>query len=834
MHLPSVPHAAMDAEPRTTPRTLEMLARATAEAAAFLGAGVLVGWAFDQPLLRAGIPGTASVKANAAMAFVLTGLAARALASRRSGRQVRRLAKAIGIVVAALGLLTLAEYATGADLGIDQILFPDLAAPAPLHPGRMAPNSALAFLLLGLAIALFDVETWRGSRPAQLLALVAGLVPLQAVVGQAYGVEPASVVGNYTRVPFYAGIGFTLLVASILLARPEAGLVRVFTAPGLAGMMARRLTGAVFAIPIGLGWVFLVGGLRAGQYEAVLGGSFVVLSAVVVGGAVVYWNARTLGELEAERLRAQETERRQREWLRTTLASIGDGVIATDVGGAVTLVNAVAEKLTGAGPEAVGRPLAEVFQAVDEQARAPIADPVAAALAGPGAVALPRATRLVAADGREYPVDGTASPIRGEAGEVLGVALVFSDMTERRRYEEERAALLARERELRAEAERASRAKDEFIATVSHELRTPLNAVLGWARLLRGGKLDAAATKRALEAIERSAFTQAQIVDDLLDVSRIVRGQLKLDVMDADLAAAVEAAVDTVRPAANGKGITLSLDLAPGAGAVRGDPARLQQVVWNVLANAIKFTPPGGRVEVRLERLPDRVQLRVRDTGAGIESSFLPYVFERFRQADSSPTRAHGGLGLGLAIVRHLVEAHGGTVEAESPGRGRGATFTISLPLPPTAPRVRIAAPEWPGLREAAPPPAPHLEALKVLVVDDDPDTLEALRHLLEQSGARVAVAASAEEALDAVRRSPPDVLLSDIGLPGEDGLSLIRRVRGLDPGLGGAVPAAALTAYTQAEDRERAIGAGYQVFLSKPVDPAELTAALARLAGRA
>jgi PAS domain S-box-containing protein len=566
----------------------------------------------------------------------------------------------------------------------------------------------------------------------------------------------------------------------------------------------------------------------------VLGGSFVVLSAVVVGSAVVYWNARTLAELEGERLQAQETERRQRDWLRTTLASIGDAVIATDVGGAVTLVNAVAAKLTGAGPEAIGRPLGEVFRAVEEGTRAPIPDPVAAALAGPGAVPLPPGTLLVAADGRERPVDGSASPIRGEGEGARGVALVFSDMTERRRYEAERAGLLERERELREDAERANRAKDEFIATVSHELRTPLNAVLGWARLLRGGRLDASATRRALEAIERSAFTQAQIVDDLLDVSRIVRGQLKLDVVDADLAAAVEAAADTVRPAANAKGIALALELAPGAGAVRGDPARLQQVVWNVLSNAIKFTPPGGRVEVRLDRLADRVQLRVRDSGVGIDAAFLPHVFERFRQADSSPTRAHGGLGLGLAIVRHLVEAHGGTVAAESPGRGRGATFTVSLPLPPAAPRVRIPAPEWPGLREAAAGPAAHLESLRVLVVDDDPDTLEALRHVLEQSGARVSVAGSAEEAVEAVRRSPPDVLLSDIGLPGEDGLSLIRRVRALEPVNGGRVPAAALTAYTQAEDRARALGAGYQAFLAKPVDPAELTGALARLAGRA
>jgi len=828
--------ASVDADSRTLLRTLEMLARATAEAAAFLGVAVLVGWVLDLPLLRAGFPGAASVKVNAALAFVLAGLSARALASRRAGRQVRRVAKVVGLAVALVGLATLVEYATRVDLGIDQLLVAEApAVSGGPHPGRMAPNSAAAFLLLGLALAAFDVQTRLGARPAQVLALVAGLVPMQAIVGYAYGVEPVIGLGAYTRVPFYAGIGFSLLVASVLFARPDSGLMRVFTAPGLAGIMARRLILAVLAVPIGLGWVFLVAGLRAGQYEALLGASFVVLSAVVVGSAVVYWNARALVKMEAERLRAEETERRQREWLRTTLASIGEAVVATDVAGVVTLVNAVAQKLTGTGPEAVGRPLDEVFRAVDERTRQPIGNPLAGALDQGEAVALPAGTRLLAAGGAEYPVDGSAAPIRGARGAVLGVALVFSDMTERRRYEEERAALLTRERELRAEAERASRAKDEFIATVSHELRTPLNAVVGWARLLRGGKLDGAGTVRAIEAIERSAFTQAQIVDDLLDVSRIVRGQLKLDVRETDLAAAVEAAADTVRPAASAKNIALTLDLSPGAGTVRADPARLQQIVWNVLANGIKFTPAGGRVDVRLERLSDRVRLQVQDSGAGISPDFLPHVFERFRQADSSPTRTFGGLGLGLAIVRHLVEAHGGTVSAESGGKGQGAVFTVDFPLPPQAPRVKVLAPEWPGLRAApAHPAAAHLEAVRVLVVDDDPDTLEALRQLLEQAGARVQVAASADEALAAVRRAPPDVLLSDIGMPGDDGLALIRRVRGLAPAAGGAVPAAALTAYTQAEDRSRAMGAGYQVFLAKPVDPSELTAALARLAGRA
>ena len=821
----------MSVDTRRLPRNLEMLARAAAEATAFLGIAILIGWGLDLPLLRSGIPGSVAVKANSALGFVVAGLAARGLASRRTGPRTRLLAKVAGSLVGLVGFLTLVEYVARVNLGIDQFLFTESGAV--VNPGRMAPNAALAFLFIGIALAVHDLETEGGTRPAQLLALAAALVPLQALIGYAYGVEPMEGLAASTRVPFYAGIGFFLLVTALLFDRPQTGVMRVFTAPGLAGFMARRLIGAVLVVPIGLGWFFLVVGLRAGRYEALLGASFVVVSAVVVAAAVVYWNALALGDMEADRLRAEETERKQREWLRTTLASIGDAVIATDVRGRVTLVNAAAEKLVGAGPEAVGRPLGEVFRAVDEQ-RQPIPDPVAAALASGGPTPLGAGVTLLAPGDREYPIEGSAAPIRAEGREAQGVALVFGDRTEARRGEAERAALLSREQEARAEAERASRAKDEFIATVSHELRTPLNAVLGWSRLLRTGRLDASATERAMEAIERSATTQAQIVDDLLDVARIVRGRLKLDVRDTDLGGAVEAAAETVRPAANAKGIGLEIDVEQGVGTVRGDPARLQQVVWNLLANAIKFTPAGGRVEVRVRRLPDLVRLEVRDDGAGIDPDFLPHVFERFRQGDSSPTRAHGGLGIGLAIVRHLVEAHGGSVSASSPGRNQGATFTVDLPTPIDAPRAPARPAPRGGNRPWHPPgEIPSLAGIHVLVVDDDADTLDALRHLLEQSGARVSTASSAPSAYQAVAGEPPDVILSDIGMPGEDGLSLIRKVRQLDPDRGGRVPAAALTAYTQASDRERALSAGFQAFLAKPVDPRELAAVVARLAER-
>lgn len=404
----------------------------------------------------------------------------------------------------------------------------------------------------------------------------------------------------------------------------------------------------------------------------------------------------------------------------------------------------------------------------------------------------------------------------------------------RRRLEADATRLRDAERAARREAEQASRARDEFVATVSHELRTPLNAVLGWARLLRLGKLDAAASARAVETIERSAAAQAQTVDDVLDIARILRGELRLDVHAVDLLPVIEAAVDAVRTAASARHIMLAMALSPRAGQVSGDQARLQQVIWNLLSNAVKFTPAGGRVEIRLERDGDEVVIAVKDTGVGLDPAFVPHLFEHFRQADSSSTRAHGGLGLGLALVRHLVEAHGGSVRAESEGRGRGSTFVVRLPSvaqrrsqPASVHAVPLSA------ASDGPWPLAGLSRLRVLVVDDDPDSREVVREVLEQAGAVVAVAGSTPEALKAIAERPPDVLLSDLGMPGEDGYQLMRRVRALDPVAGGSVPAAALTAYTQAENKRAAQEAGFQGYLAKPIDPAELTAAVARLAGR-
>ena len=382
------------------------------------------------------------------------------------------------------------------------------------------------------------------------------------------------------------------------------------------------------------------------------------------------------------RRRAEEALRKQSDWLRVTLSSIGDAVISTDVEGRVTFMNRVAESLTGwAQAEAMGRSLTDIFQILNEQSRQPVENPALRALSAGTIVGLANHTILIAKDGTEWPIDDSAAPIRSEQGEVVGAVLVFRDISERKRMELERERLLATAQAAQKEAEQANRLKDEFLATASHELRTPLTAVVGWSRMLRTGKLDAENSARALEAIERNATLQTKLIDDLLDVSRIITGKLTLDRRAIEIAHVVSDAVNTVRPAADAKNITIETSFDAEAGPVLGDANRLQQVVWNLLSNAVKFTPKNGRIEVALQRVNSEVEISVGDSGEGISSEFLPYVFDRFRQGDGKTTRLHSGLGLGLAIVRQLVELHGGTVNAHSDGPGRGATFKLRLPV---------------------------------------------------------------------------------------------------------------------------------------------------------
>jgi PAS domain S-box-containing protein len=455
--------------------------------------------------------------------------------------------------------------------------------------------------------------------------------------------------------------------------------------------------------------------------------------------------------------------------------------------------------------------------------------------------------RYLRKDGSEVWSWTTVTLLRGTDGEPQRFIGVVEDMSARKRVEtalqdqaqiaekaaEDRKALLESERAARNDAERMSELKGEFLATLSHELRTPLNAIVGWAQILRTRPSDREQLAKGLETIERNARVQAQLIEDLLDMSRITSGKLRLDVQRLHPASVVEAAVETVRTAADAKGIRLEKVIDPSAGPISADPGRLQQVMWNLLSNAIKFTPRGGTVQVVLQCVDSHVELSVADTGSGVKPEFMPHLFERFRQGDTTTTRRHGGLGLGLSIVKSLVELHGGTVMALSPGDNQGTTITVHLPL--TAVRPADDDRTHPAARRPEPTDFVSMElaGLTVLVVDDQPDARELILRVLEDCSARVLTAASADEALPLVESARPDVLISDIGMPVADGYELLRRVRELGPTRGGRVPAIALTAFARSEDRTRALRSGFMVHVSKPVDPSELVATVAAVAGR-
>ncbi|HEY6323010.1 MAG TPA: ATP-binding protein [Thermoanaerobaculia bacterium] len=547
----------------------------------------------------------------------------------------------------------------------------------------------------------------------------------------------------------------------------------------------------------------------------------------------------------AERRRHEEELVNQREWLATTLGSIGDGVLATDSQGNVQFMSSVTERLTGwSAAEAVGRPIGEVFRIVNEHTGAAVENPVARALREGLVVGMANHTLLISRRGTVTPIDDSAAPIRSQDGRTLGVVLVFRDVTERNQVDREREHLLERERESRYAAESASRAKDSFLATVSHELRTPLGVILGWAGILRAGKADAPTVARAAEIVERNARAQAKLIDDMLDISRIVSGKFQIEPAEIDPGRVVGAAVESLRPAAEEKGVSLALTVEPVPGPVVADPERLQQIVWNLLANAIKFSSRGGRVTVAVGPAGDRLRIEVRDEGVGIDPQRLPHVFERFWQADTTSTRRHGGLGLGLAIVRHLAEMHGGRVTAASPGEGHGATFTVEIPLrvPREAAAAAAASARWTATAAedgvAVPLGGPLLGrrvlgGARILVVDDEHDAAEWVAELLRAAGAEVRTAASAADGLEAMRSWRPDLLISDVGMPGEDGYSLMKRVRALSPEDGRQTPALALTAHARAEDRMRALSVGYQMHTAKPIDPIELLIVSASLLHR-
>jgi len=535
----------------------------------------------------------------------------------------------------------------------------------------------------------------------------------------------------------------------------------------------------------------------------------------------------------AQQERAQRAIREAEQRFRLLVENITDyAIFMLDTDGRVASWNTGAQFLLGySAEEVIGQPAALLFFAQDQ-------DEVFAR-AMREAQSSGRATStgwLVRKNAEQLFVEGVLTAVRDEQGRLLGYAQLMRDVTDKRRTDIEREQLLQSERAARGDAERASRMKDEFLATLGHELRTPLNAVLGWSQVLTRVNGATAEITEGLKVIDRNARAQAQIIEDLLDMSSIISGKVRLEMQRVDLASVVEASIKALRPAADAKTIALEVSLDPLAeAAVGGDPNRLQQVFWNLLANAVKFTPKNGRVTVSIARVNSHLEVGVADTGEGIDPAFLPYVFERFRQADASISRRHGGLGLGLSIVKQLVELHGGSIRAASGGAGKGSTFTVSLPTMaqhgyPTQPR------ESRDRRSRASPaehsinaPTADLEGVRVLVVDDEPDARKLIERLLQDCEATVTTAASASEALEHVLDERPDVLLSDIGMPTEDGYSLIRRIRKLG-GDRGRIPAIALTAYARDEDRAKAIQAGYQMHMAKPIEAPKLIAMVASL----
>jgi len=940
--------------------------------AAVVGLVSFLGWAFDLRRLTDWNNDGISMLPNATLCAFFAGVAVLLLAAQR-----RRAARAFGLVVALIGWATAFQWLSGASIGIDQLLLfgREWGSVGAAYTGRMGPPGTVSCSLIGLALLL------GGSGPKArcfipALGVLAAAISGISLIGYLFD---ASLLFSLPRLTVIAMQTATCVFAvgvALILSEPECEPMATLLADSGAGALARRVLPFTLLLPLALGWL-LVGGEAAGYYDSRFGTAVLTAVEVVLFSGLAWWAMKHVLHRERALRRSQDQVAAaladvavERERLAVTLFSLGDAVIATDPQARITFMNPAAERLTGWPlPDAIGRPLAEVFNIVNEATRQPVESPVTKCLRTGTIVGLANHTVLIARDGKESPIDDSAAPIRS-AGSVAGVVMVFRDITERRAAErgvahlgaivdssddaiigmdlnglittwnrgaqrllgysadeavgrpvtmvvppdsaheelpilerlsrresvphydsvrrrkdgtlvdislmvspirdpagrvvgaseiardntERRAAeealraSEAKERDSRLELDAANRAKDVFLATLSHELRTPLSAMVGWMSIIRKQGRTEEDLREGLNVIERNTRVQLQLIEDVLDMSRIVSGKVSIEAKPCDLAEVVRAAVDTVRHAANAKNIELVADLDPDARSGFCDPVRMQQAVWNLLANAVKFTPKNGKVTVMLSRpaLPERsvTRISVADTGIGIAPSFLPFVFDRFRQADGSTRRKFGGLGLGLSIVKHLVETHGGTIKVESGGEGKGAMFTIDLPVLAVVPP---SPPEHDGPEPATSPsvhhesadvePAPsapplRLDGVRILVVDDEADARRVVGKLLEEAGAVVATAGSVPEALALLAGETPDVLVSDIAMPDEDGYDLLRQVRAAGH-TARSLPAVALTAFAGEADARKALLGGFRVHSPRPVDPHDLIAVVGSLVGK-
>ncbi len=862
----------------------------------------------------------------------------------------RRLAQLLASVAAAIAMVVLAGYLLGWDAsaaaaaaGAGDGNWLALLGAVGGHWGwqggfatRMAPSAALAFLLNGVALTMLDVETRRGSRPAQHLALIALLLSLSVALGHAYQTSfyEFIVARGWPEMTALTAVIFVALSIGVVCARPRNGLVSLLTSESIGGSLARRLLPAAIVIPAALGALTLIG-RKAGYFDTSFAAPALAAATVLFFMALIWRSAASLHNLDTERTLAEaalykayselqkrvneqtselmranqdlwaemierervekdlshsqeelaqheQSESRLREnaaWFRTMVDTTPVMIWVAGADKVCDFFNRSWLEYTGrtiekdpafmengwaegVHPEDFERCLeiyADAFNdrrefEVECRLRRTDGDYRWVLVYGAPRFDPDRTHRIDATDGANGAdaFDGFDGSIKTFAG-YIGSCL---DIHERKKYEDE---LLSREQAVRGQAEEANRLKDEFLATVSHELRAPLNAIQGWVKLLRDGRLNPEESARALETIERSTRAQNRIISDLLDVSRIITGKLSLNVRPIQPAAVIKSAVESLRPAADAKEISIELELDDDAGAISGDSDRLRQIVWNLVSNAIKFTPARGKVRVKLECAGEHIVIAVSDTGVGIAQDFLPFVFDRFRQGDGSSTRRQGGLGIGLAIVRHLTEMHGGSVGVQSPGLDQGATFVVKLPLIAQTQAPHPSHPAHPT-HAATLAQSPHtvraaqvhagceaedsdavdqtlkLDGLRVLAVDDDQDARDLIRTILTQYGAVVETAGSISQALAVFERPEewqPELLISDIEMPEADGYQLIRKLRELESQRGRRVPAIALTAYARVEDRLRSLSAGFQMHVTKPVEPAELLTIVASLTGR-
>ena len=797
-----------------------------------IGVSVLVGWAIGNKLLKSMLPGMVTMKVNTALCLVLLGVSLTSLI--RVGRHWGCVVWICLAVVSLLAVLTLAEYAFGVNLRIDNFIFQDRERLR--FPGRSAPATNIAFIGLVIAFAMLHIR--KAELIAQGILLVALSAPLATLGGYLYGAPGLFVNAQYPVIALHTSLALMFLCIGGLFARSEDALMGVVTSDTIAGSLARKLLPAAVGVPL-LAGLLVLAGERARLYTPFFGSALLVSFCALFFAGVVCWTVTVLWKTEAARRSVEQvslrTERKLGEGeqrLEIALETAGLGLWQLDMTTDVLDCSIQTRAHFGLGPDDPFTRQSMVAAIHPDDRQRTVTARVDAFTESRDYHA---EYRVIWPDGSLHWIvaSGRGIEMDGDRPRMVGVTL---DITAKKNVDAERERLLQGEREARGEAERADRMKDEFLSVVSHELRTPLNAILGWSQILRLSS-SAEDLSEGLASIERNARAQVRIIEDILDMSRIISGTIRLDLQPMNVESVIHAALDSMRLAAAAKKIRLETTLDPQAQSMAGDPIRIQQVVWNLLSNAIKFTPSGGTVNVSAKQADNRFEITVADSGEGIRPDFLPHVFDRFRQADGSTTRRHGGLGLGLAIVKQLVELHAGTVTAHSPGPGQGATFCVSLPL-----KSAISA-EPPPLDPALALPissellseVPSLDGLRVLIVDDEHDLRMLVKKILESAAASTTIAASVDEAM--IRFSDGrdfDLIISDIGMPGRDGYDFIRSIRSLPTDRGKTIPVIALTAFARTEDRNRALAAGFNLHLAKPVDAGELCTIVAKLASAA